>query len=82
MNFKEKFVVLIRVYVFFVQCVQAESGGRSQNIEIESRIFGVEKLSNEEFELPWLVALHHRFYRSFFCSGSLISEKHVLSGKS
>jgi Trypsin len=30
---------------------------------------------------PWLAALFNRRYDNFFCAGSLISRKHVLSGK-
>lgn len=41
-----------------------------------------EKLANDEIEFSWVVALHKRSSRSFFCAGSLISAKHVLSGNS
>lgn len=46
--------------------------------EVGNRIFGGEKAEKGEF--PWLVALFHREVDIFFCSGSLISNKHVLSG--
>lgn len=31
-------------------------------------------------EWPWLVAFVYKFSGSFFCSGSLISRKHIVSG--
>lgn len=36
--------------------------------------------SSTRAEWPWNVALVHRQYENFFCGGTLISEKHVLSG--
>lgn len=81
MEFKIKFVVLIVICVLLFKCVLAQSKGQSQSVDVDSRIFGADKLTKDEFKFPWLVALHHRFLRSFFCAGSLISEKHVLSGK-
>lgn len=47
---------------------------------IVSRIFGGEKVTKFKIEFPWLVALYNRKNEKFFCAGSLISEKHVLSG--
>lgn len=43
-------------------------------------IYGGEKLSKNDVEFPWLVAFHHKSLDQFFCAGSLISAKHVLSG--
>lgn len=41
-------------------------------------IFGGEKMSRGEF--PWMVAFHHIEFDQFFCAGTLISKKHVLTG--
>lgn len=30
---------------------------------------------------PWIVALTHKMNNQFFCGGSLVSAKHVLSGE-
>lgn len=53
--------------------------GIKRSFGIANRVFGGDKLANVEF--PWLVAMHHRKARSFFCAGSLITANHVLSGK-
>lgn len=44
-----------------------------------SRMFGGEKTSRKEW--PWNVAFIHRPSEKFFCGGSLISDRHVLSGE-
>lgn len=36
---------------------------------------------HRQVEWPWLVAFFNKVNGNFFCSGTLISEKHVLSGK-
>lgn len=81
MRFKEKFVLLFVIFVCWVNFVQAKSECGVPNLVLVSKIFGGEQSVKEEFSFPWLVALYHRFARTFFCAGSLISEKHVLSGK-
>lgn len=47
--------------------------------EFEGQIAGGTPSSRGKW--PWLVALIYRKYDQFFCGGSLISAKHVLSGK-
>lgn len=54
-------------------------GGKQRESEV--RIYSGSPLRREEYEQPWLVALHNRILNSFFCAGSLISNKHVLTGK-
>lgn len=44
------------------------------------RMYGGEALTKENFKFPWLVAFYKRIEEHFFCSGSLISASHVLSG--
>lgn len=63
--------------------VQTEKCGKIRKIKINKtdfldRVFGGTELSSVEY--PWIVALQNRLTRSFFCAGSLISSKHVLSG--
>lgn len=41
-------------------------------------IFGGSSIQKAEW--PWLVAFFHRIESKFFCSGSLVSKKHILSG--
>lgn len=47
--------------------------------EYEGFVFGGQPAAKGAW--PWLVALIHRKHEKFFCGGSLISAKHVLSGK-
>lgn len=42
-------------------------------------VFGGEKTTQNSW--PWLVALFYLPKNQFFCGGSLISSKHVLSGE-
>lgn len=60
--------------------VQEEKCG-FQRASLKSRIFGEPKLDEEEFDSPWLVGLLYINGETLFCAGSLISAKHVLSGK-
>lgn len=75
------FVALVTVCIIFeVAEANLENCKASR---IVSRIFGgvkVRKGKCRKTEVPWLVALYNRQYGRFFCAGSLISEKHILSG--
>lgn len=81
MRLKEIFVVLIAIFVIYVECSHDETKFGVQSLSNGSRIFGGEKLDKEDFEFTWLVAIVLRSPKTFLCAGSLISEKHVLSGK-
>lgn len=81
MRLKEIFVVLIAICVVYVDYAHAETKLGGQSVSNGSKIFGGEKLEKANFEFPWLVAVVLRSPKSFLCAGSLISEKHVLSGK-
>lgn len=59
----------------------SKHGNCGGNYSSENRVFGGEVVQKNSFEFPWLVALHHRIMESFFCAGSLISNKHVLTGR-
>lgn len=52
----------------------------TQNETSNIRIFGGEEIQKEKNEFPWVVSFHLRTQETFFCAGSLISDKHVLSG--
>lgn len=41
-------------------------------------IFGGAEVKKNSW--PWIVALYNRPQKKFFCAGTLISQKHVLSG--
>jgi Trypsin len=70
MRFEETFVILLAICCIFVE--GHEYCGRKFDGS------GKEVRSNE---WPWLVALVNWPKNSFFCGGSLISSKHVISGE-
>lgn len=59
-----------------VQTIHFDCGAKFEGI---GTIFGGEKA--EQNSWPWLVAFLYVPKNSFFCGGSLISKRHVLSGK-
>lgn len=67
--------------VFGVVCGYRHSASEScgQRRVLSGTIFGGS--STRRGQWPWLVAFVYRFEEKFFCGGSLISPKHVLSGK-
>lgn len=65
------------VVLFAISVANAKSCGRRSNVV--GTIFGGNKALKNEW--PWLVAFVDRQSESFFCCGSLISSKHVLSGE-
>lgn len=81
MKISEVFVALVTVcFIFELAEANLENCKASR---IVNRIFGgvkVRKGKCRKTEVPWLVALYNRQYGRFFCAGSLISEKHILSG--
>lgn len=82
MRQKVLFVIIIAIFIFCVVSGQVRNEINKCGVQSSSfatRIFG--GVETEKNEFPWLVAIHHRAARSFFCAGSLISAKHVLSGK-
>lgn len=73
---KESFALII------VTCFLSEAQSVTfcgQRNAVIGTIFGGEEVSRNAW--PWLVAFHNRLKKKFFCAGSLITEKHVLSGK-
>ena len=82
MRFKVVYVVFIAI---FWTCVQANPVQSEQ--ECGRRIIGSGLISggnpSNANAWPWLVAFAHRVIgnRDFFCGGSLVSAKHVVSGQ-
>jgi hypothetical protein len=69
MKFKEILLIFVAIFVI---CVDANENARSV-------IKGL--LQTRYNSMPWLVALRSKPTNAFFCSGSLISERHVVSGE-
>lgn len=70
-------IVFIGAVLSFMT-TKAQKCGKVRS-EFGGTIFGGEKSRKTEF--PWMVALVDRKLNKFFCGGTLISAKHVLSGK-
>lgn len=73
--------LLLRIFLIGVLlgafAAMAPDCGRSN--EVVGLIYNGEKSTSGDW--PWIVALFYRPANSFFCSGSLVSEKHLLSGE-
>lgn len=53
-----------------------------QRTVLGSKLYGAEEFdSKEDLDFPWVVGLHQRKLETFFCAGSLVSDRHVLSGE-
>jgi secreted trypsin-like serine protease len=78
MKFKESFVIFVAIC-----CIYADGQGESENCgrkdSVSERIFGGEEVQSNEW--PWLVAFVNWTENKFFCGGSLVSSKHVISGE-
>jgi hypothetical protein len=73
MNFKNSFVIFIAIC-----CISVNS----EEFGMEcGRKRGAEDSEVDNNKWPWLVGFVYQPYDEFFCSGHLISERHVLSGK-
>lgn len=72
--------LLLRIFLICVLgafVAIAADCGRSN--EVVGLIYNGEKSTSGDW--PWIAALFYRPANSFFCSGSLVSEKHLLSGE-
>jgi secreted trypsin-like serine protease len=78
MKFKDIFVILLAICCFFVegQSVREKCGRKFSAI---GTVFGGERTQSNEW--PWLAALFYWPKDVFFCGGSLVSSKHVISGE-
>lgn len=81
MSLKIYFALFIVISCFAASSTsEAEYECGIKPLVLSSRSFGGYRIGRNEW--PWLVALMHAQLDIFFCGGSLISRKHVLSGKS
>jgi Trypsin len=78
--FQMKFTLVFVIFVA-ICCVLADGQGEScgRKFSGSDLSFGGEQVQSNEW--PWLVALIYSPKNVFFCSGSLISSKHVISGE-
>ena len=78
MKFKEVLVIVFFLFVIFVQSNPTPRCGKKNGVQ--GSVFGGE--STKPNTWPWLVAFLHRkkLKNTFFCGGSLVSVKHVVSG--
>jgi secreted trypsin-like serine protease len=75
MRFKLILLVFILIFVEFSESY--EICGDRRGVALLS-IGGIPSAKNQ---WPWLDAFVHTQANSFFCGGSLVSERHVLSGE-
>lgn len=76
-----KYFVLLSVLLcfnFVVTTIEAQECGKGRS-DFVGTIFGGKVTKKADW--PWNVALIHRQAERFFCGGTLISSKHILSGK-
>lgn len=77
MKFKGILLLSIVICEVFGQSLDC---GIKDELVIDIRIVGGDPV-NHQASWPWLVAFFNKFTGLFFCSGSLISQKHVVSGE-
>ena len=79
MKFKEVFVVLLLFFVISVQSNPTLDCGKKNGVQ--GNVYGGDPTKPNTW--PWIVAFLHRVKKkkTFFCGGSLVSAKHVVSGK-
>lgn len=78
MNSKVVLVILFVIKVVNCGLIERVVACGQRNGSIGTIFGGAE---TQKGEWPWLVPFYHRPTNNFFCAGTLISEKHVLSGK-
>ena len=81
-----RFKKIIKVFIaIFCTCVQANPVQNGQECGLRDGGSGLSVGGNSSKvnAWPWLVAFAHRIVgnRDFFCGGSLVSAKHVVSGQ-
>jgi secreted trypsin-like serine protease len=64
-------------FLFYLRADDDECGDGPSNVDV--RIIGGTQSKKDDW--PWLVAFFGRVAGNFFCAGSLISDKHVLTGE-
>ena len=73
----KKTVLMLIIILKLSSTIQENACGRKSFIAF--RIFNGQQ--SEPNSWPWLVVFHHTPKNVFFCGGSLITAKHVLTGK-
>lgn len=71
-------VFLSLVFSCFVCAIEAQQCGYGKS---SFSAFAVGGGDSKKGNWPWIVALIHIESKQFFCGGSLVSAKHVLSGE-
>jgi secreted trypsin-like serine protease len=80
MKFKEIFLLAITIsFVLGFPDANNKQCKKKEGNEIKSRLFGGDRA--EKGDWRWVVAFKHWPSGNYFCGGSLISNRHVLSGK-
>ena len=79
MKFKEVFVVFFLCFVILAQSNPTPKCGIKNGVQ--GTVYGGH--STRPNTWPWIVIFFHRVKKkkTFFCGGSLVSAKHVVSGK-
>jgi Trypsin len=77
-NYKMLFVVLTFTSLICVNAIPRTSTICGSRRSVTGTVFGGNEVKKNSW--PWLVALFNRKNEKFFCAGSLISKRHVLSG--
>jgi secreted trypsin-like serine protease len=78
MNFQESFLIFVAFFEALALS-KIDSNRCGSRHTVVGTIYGGDRANRNSW--PWLVALFDRKNERFFCAGSLISEKHILSGK-
>lgn len=79
MNFNI-FLVICLIFVLFLIDINANLENQcGKNVQIKGTVFGGSEILQNQF--PWLVALFDSTNKKFFCGGTLVSNKHVVSGE-
>ena len=86
MILKQNFLVFFALINIFCQ-TEAENRKEyemlneiEEDFEVSFRMVGGDSVVDRT-KWPWLVAFTHNEGNNYFCGGSLISKRHVLSGK-
>jgi secreted trypsin-like serine protease len=71
-------LVTLPFYLIFIELSRtSENCGNRRGVALLS----IGGKQSEKNQWPWLVAFVHTQANTFFCGGSLLSERHILSGE-
>ena len=74
-----KWYLVTFLFLWLLQLSATEVIECGRKSTVDTRIFNGDEIQPNSW--PWIVALNFILKNMFFCSGSLISNKHVLSGR-